>query len=243
MATLPIVNTLDKRKAIIVSITLMVLLLILLFVLKFEKADPPPRDIPVELAEPLDVTEIENIVLEGGAGGGTPSEDPVNDIKQQTETVLTQETNPESQSNTGNANATNTPDSNNDPSGDESNNPFNDGGNDGGGGDGTGGHFGTDDGSGTGGSTGSGGGKGRIRLNNVNIDGLQSNIDATIALKLTIDAQGNVVVAHNIKGQTTTADQKLINRVINEVKKQVKYSKEPGAPLVKKYYTVKIKAQ
>ncbi len=53
----------------------------------------------------------------------------------------------------------------------------------------------------------------------------------------------NVIAAYNIKAKTTTTNQILINKVINEVKKQVKYNKEPGAPLAKVFMPVYIKAQ
>ena len=75
------------------------------------------------------------------------------------------------------------------------------------------------------------------------INDLRSNVDVTIHLKLTIDANGNVIAAYNIKAKTTTTNQILINKVINEVKKQVKYNKEPGAPLAKVFMPVNIKAQ
>jgi len=80
MATIPIVNTFDKRAGMITSIASMVVLLIVLFFLTYQRATPLPEDIPITVAAPLDVTEIEHVVVDlGGGGSGSPSEnDPGN---------------------------------------------------------------------------------------------------------------------------------------------------------------------
>lgn len=244
MASIPVVNTIDKRRGIITSIIVMILIVVYLMLIKFEMADPPPVDIDVKLAEPLDVTEIKNLTIEGGAGGGTPSDDPVTDPKPQTENILASTNPQETQTNTGQGNTTNDPNSQNDPSNSQqSDNPFADGGNGGGTGGGSGDTFGGDSGEGTDGNGGNGSGEGRVRLNNVNITNLQYNSDEKIYLKLIIDAQGNVVQVVNLKGKTTTSDQILINKVKVAVQKQVKYNKQQGAPLAAVYYTVGINAQ
>lgn len=245
MATLPpIVELADKRKGIIASFVVMLTLLIYLMLTSFEKADPPPVDIPLTVAEPLDETIIEEFTIAGGAGGGEPNTSPVTDPKPQTEHVITN-TNPNSQINSGNASSTNSPNSNNESSTtQQSNNPFASGGSGSGNSGGNGNTFGSDTGSGSGkGSGGNGSGAGRVRLNDVNINDLQYNSDETIALKLVIDAQGNVVQVYNIAGSTTTTDQILINKVKVAVKKQVKYNKQDGAPLATVFYTVRINAQ
>ncbi len=90
---------------------------------------------------------------------------------------------------------------------------------------------------------GTGGGPRRVRLNEPNIENLNSDVDAKISLKLTIDAGGNVVHAQNIASNTTTTNQILINKVIDAVRKQVKYNKEPGAPLSTVFMTISIQAQ
>lgn len=244
MATIPIVNTVDKRKGIITSIVVMTLLILYLLWYKFEKADPPPKDIPVQLAEPLDITEIKNVTIAGGSGGGNPSDDPVTDPKPQTENILTSPNPQNTQENSGQANTTNSPNSQEDPANSQqSDNPFADGGQGGGDGGGTGDTFGGDSGTGTGGNGGTGTGKGRVRLTHVSIDNLQYNSDEHIHFKLVIDAQGNVVQVYNIKGKTTTTDQILINKLKIAVKKQVKYNKQPGAPLATVFYSFKIDAQ
>lgn len=89
---------------------------------------------------------------------------------------------------------------------------------------------------------GSGGGPGtggRTRLNNVSIDHIDCEQDATIYFKLTIDANGDVLSA-SVPPKTTTTDQKLINQVKAAVIQQVKFSKSPGAAPTHIYYTVKI---
>ncbi len=246
MATLPpIVDTIDKRKGIIAALVLMLILFIYLMLTSFEKADPPPQDIPLKVAEPLDETIIEEFTIAGGSGGGEANTDPVSPPKPQTEQVITK-TNSDTEINSGKGSTTNSPNSNNEgTTSQQSNNPFASGGqgtgNDGGKGD----TFGKDNGTGgNGGSgTGSGSGAGRIRLNEVNISDLHYNTDETIALKLVIDAQGNIVQVMNIAGKTTTTDQILINKVKTAVKKQVKYNAQKDAPLATVYYTVRINAQ
>lgn len=94
------------------------------------------------------------------------------------------------------------------------------------------------------GSNGSGSGSGpgmggRTRLNNVSIDHIECEQDATIYLKLTIDANGDVLSAI-YTDKTTTTDQKLINQVKAAVIQQVKFSKSPGAKPIILNYTVKI---
>lgn len=108
-------------------------------------------------------------------------------------------------------------------------------------GEGNGKSFGND--SGSGGISGDGRRDERVRLTDPNVENLKSNIDAIIYLKLSVDAEGNVVNASNIHSKTTTTNQILINRVITEVKKQVKYNKLPGAPITSVFLSIKIKAQ
>ncbi len=243
MAAIPIVDKRDKRKGIATSLLVMLLLFIYLLLSSFERADPPPQDIPVKLAEPLDVTEIKEFTIEGGSGSGKPNDDPVRDPQPQTEQIITQE-NSDTEVHTGQANNTTSPNSQNEPSTtNQSDNPFDPGGSGGGNDGGEGDNLGSDSGTGTQGGPSTGGGSGRVRLNNVNINNLQYNSDEVLYFKLVIDAQGNVVQVQNIKGKTTTTDQILINKVAIAVKKQVKYNKQPGAPLASVYYTVKVNAQ
>ncbi|MGB0915298.1 MAG: hypothetical protein ACPGVI_04455 [Crocinitomicaceae bacterium] len=245
MATLPIVNSIDRRNGIIAAVLGMLLLLLYLWFTTFEMADPPPQDVVVEAtAEFPEEIILKELKVEGGSGAGKPNDAPVEEPKPQTEQVLTKPTNEDTQVNTGQSNTTNAPNSQNEnTTTTQSNDPFASGGDGTGDDGGSGDTFGGDTGTGTTGNGGVGGGSGRIRLNDPVINDLRSNVDVTIHLKLTIDANGNVIAAYNIKAKTTTTNQILINKVINEVKKQVKYNKEPGAPLAKVFMPVNIKAQ
>ena len=80
----------------------------------------------------------------------------------------------------------------------------------------------------------------RLRISNVSLPQYDSDYDVTIHLQLTVNANGEVVAAKCIESKTTCTDQLIINQVINEVMKQVKYTKEIGAGLVYTFYTVKI---
>ena len=91
---------------------------------------------------------------------------------------------------------------------------------------------------GSGSASGSGTGL-RTRLNNVSIDHLENEQDATIYFKLTIDANGDVLSAI-VTPKTTTTDQQLINKVKEAVIQQVKFSKSPGSAPTIMFYTVKI---
>ena len=96
------------------------------------------------------------------------------------------------------------------------------------------GNYGSGTGNGTGPAT-----TGRTRLNNVSIEHLENEQDATIYFKLTIDANGNVLSA-SVMSKTTTTDQQLINQVKAAVIEQVKFSKSPGSAPISIFYTVKI---
>lgn len=245
MATLPIVNSIDRRNGIIAAILGMLLLLLYLLFTTFEMADPPPQDVVVvATAEFPEEIILKELKVEGGSGAGKPNDAPLDEPKPKTEQVLTKPTNENTQVNTGQANTTNSPNSQNtNTTTNQSNDPFASGGDGNGSDGGSGDTFGGDSGTGTNGNGGGGSGAGRIRKNDPVMNDLRSNVDVTIHLKLTIDAEGNVIDATNIKAKTTTTNQILINKVINEVKRQVKYNKEPGAPLAKVFMPVYIKAQ
>jgi hypothetical protein len=82
----------------------------------------------------------------------------------------------------------------------------------------------------------------RTRLNNVSIHNIEIKEDVTIYYKLIVDAGGNVVAFSHLKYNTTTTDMTLINKIGVAIKKQVKFNKAPGAPLVYQFYTIHIKA-
>lgn len=246
MATIPIVNTIDKRKGIIASTIAMILLLIMMFIIKFQIADPPPKDVVVMATAEIPVElNLKSLKVEGGGSKGAASENPIDRPKPQTEKVITKKENPDTQVNTGESNTTNSPTSNNQASTtQQSNNPFGSGSSDSGQGSGNNGPFGTSTGpgAGTGDGTGGGGNVKRVLVQIPSVDDLRSNVDVTITLKVTIDPEGNVLYAQNVKGSTTTNDQILINKVINRVKSGAKYNKAPGSGLMTVSLPVKIKA-
>jgi len=234
MAAIPIVNAFDRRAGIISAVVAMLALLIAILLMRYEMADPPPVDIPMKLAEPIDQTIIEHVQLDmGGGGAGNPSESPKNNTNQ-TEQIITQN-DAQTTVNAGNGNVTNTHDSDDPPSGDESEDHFSGGNNDGVDG-GENGISGQDSGTGTNGNGPGGAGNGSRRI----IKDVYSLPDydhvVRFKFKVTINANGNVISVLNIKGSTTTTDQVLINKVRQAVMKQVKYSKAPGAPAVTKIY-------
>jgi hypothetical protein len=248
MATIPIVNTVDKRIGIISAIALLLITFIVLWFLTYEMPDPLPEDpvVPaVAMIKEIELKELKVVESGGSGGGGTPNkaDDPV--TKPQTQQSITQNTKPRPTQTTtgGQANSTNAQNSQNQSSGGQPDNPFGPGGSGGGDGGGNGTGVGTHDGSsGTGTGPGVGSGKGRTRLNNVDVNNISIETDASIYYKLTVDAEGNVVSYSNLKSKTTTTNQTLINKIGVAIKKQVKYSKAPGSPLVYQFYTIHVKA-
>ena len=243
MASIPIATKIDKRKGAIVALICLLLLGVYMALISFQIADPPPQPVLVEVETNIPEIILKNLRVEGGFGSGSASDAEVKPPKPKTEQVITKEIS-ETEVNTGEANTTNSPTSTETSSTTEqSNDPFASGGSGDGNEGGSGDTFGGDAGTGTNGTGGGGSGKGRVRLIDPNINGVQSNVNATIYLKVTVDAQGNVIAAYNIKAKTTTTNQILINKIIYEVKKQTKFNKDPGAPLAKAYMTINVKAQ
>lgn len=235
MATIPIVNTADKRKGIVTSVITISLLLLYLFLVTLEKADPPPAD-PVVFAETILPPEIDlkDFVVEGG-GGSSPTDDPLDKPTPQTQEVLTTNRPSTHTSQTGASTNTNANNNTNDASSAaHSNNPFGGGGEGGDGGPG----FGPSGGPGDPG--GGGGGIVRKRLNNLSLDHLDFSENATISLILTLDSKGNVTYVTLNKSKTTTTNQVIINKVIAEVKRQLKYNEDPGSSSTKVPLDVKI---
>ena len=243
MATIPIVDTQDKRIGFVSSVAAMVLLLIILLIIQYEIADPPPENFPLQAAEPIDQTIISDFVVDaGGGGGGNPSSDPVNN-PQTTEQIITQANSPV-KTNSGNANNTTTPNSDNPPAGNNTDDPFSGGwggGTGGGTGTGTGTGVGSDSGPGSGPGTGTGGGN-RTLLAGVNANDIRYNHDVKFYFSVTINEDGYVIDVRNIKSKTTTSDVIIIRKVIELVKKQVRYSKSPGARPQTLEYNVNFKA-
>lgn len=250
----------DKRSAVIVSFVAFILLYILLYFVTLDRNDPPIEtdiiytEIPVEAI--IDNTPKMNNGGGGGGGGGNSSEGPIDPTpKPQTEKIVTNthgESINKAQGNSKNDNHPNSQNTTSNVSKPKPNNPFADGGNGsgsgGGNGKGNGVGIGDDNGPGTGPGNGPGpggpgtGGKKRIRLNNPNVDDIVSDVNIVVNLIVRIDADGNVRSAKSTSG-TTTTDQRIIDKVANATKKQVKYSKKPGAGLEEQYLTININAR
>lgn len=244
MTAIRIVQPLDKRNGVIVSIITMSLIFVYLYLTTFLMADPPPQDIsPVVTETTIDQLELKNLVVEqGGSGSGTPSDNVVAPPRPQTEKILTQKHNPNHQTTSGQSTNNSANNSNNTSSStQQSNNPFGTGGDGGTKGSGTGGAFGNDQGNGGNGPGGNGNGEGRIRLNDPKLDHIETSVKIVVHLKLTIDANGFIISVKNL-ATTTTTDQRIINQVIAAVKNQVKYNKDPGTGLVTVFLTLQVNA-
>lgn len=235
----------DSIKSLVVSFSFFVILYLLLIFLKFATSIAEPVEDVIEIdqtPEELTMHRFETSAKKGG-GSGQPVNAPKSDAFQpQTEKILTDPNSTSSQSNRrGNSNHSNAEHSEtNGPSTtDVSTNPFGSGGTGGGTQGGRGSGFGKDEGGGSGPGPG-GGEKERIRLNNPNTDGIGGNLDAKISLKLTVNAEGDVIKAENIVSKTTTTNQTVINQVISNVKGTVKYNKKPGAAPEIVFLTVRL---
>ena len=208
MATIPIVDSKDKRIGIISAIVLLILTIIFLFFLKYEIPDPLPVFKKVPTVAELDQIVLKDLKVEGGAGGGTPSDSKVTEPKPVKQQAITSNTKPSQTTTTtgGQSNTTNSDNTTNTESGgQQSSNPFGDGGSGGGQGGGTGPGFGQDSGEGTGTGNGIGfGSKKRTRLNNVDVHNISIETDASIYYKLTVDSKGNVVAFSHLSSSTTT---------------------------------------
>ena len=125
------------------------------------------------------------------------------------------------------------------------NNPFGDGGNGGGHGGGNGPFDGN--GKGTGGEgegegEGVGYGRDRIRINDPVLPKYKTDTDLKILLKLTVSGDGSVTEVVCVKNKTTTTDQTIIDDVIKQVIRQVKYTKDPEGKSSYCYLPVKVNA-
>ena len=235
-------HPLDDRRGIVTSVISIALIIIILFLVSFEMADPPAADIMVEtdteLPEEIDLKELN--VETGSGASGDPSDDPIKKPEEQTEQQLSGKSKKNRTTNKGKSNKTNSKQSENEASTvSKSNNPFASGGKKGGDGNGKG--FGKDKGNGAGdGPGGRGDGGKRIRLKDPVVDNYQINNIEYIHLKVVIDENGNVISARNLPSKTTILDQRIINQVIQKTIQTAKYNKKSGAALAEAYITVKI---
>lgn len=238
----------EKRKSIMLSASSILALCLLLFLIKYTTPDPPPVAHLMVEDEILDEIPLEDLLIADGgsmAGGGTPSNDELSTPMDQTEQLLTAKGNEPIVNGKSNHTVGNNP---NNPSSSpyKANNPFGDGGTGGGRGGGNGPFDGGGRGQGGEGNDegdGFGDGKTRIRLNDPQLPRYNTDVDLKIHLKLTVTGSGTVSTAVCIKSKTTTTDQTIINDVIREVIRQVKYKKDPEGRPAYCYLTVKVNAQ
>jgi hypothetical protein len=220
----------DVRAGLVSAVASIILLMILLFIITYQIADPPPQDAVVTADAVIDEILLKDLKLESGSiGGGSASNDPVDKPKEQIQEVITGKS--ESSSiKTGKSNKTNGNDA-------KVKNHF------GGKNRGDSGLFIGDEGDDDDSPTPPASDLERLIISNVSLPLYDIDFDSNILLKLTVNANGEVVAAISIKAKTTCSDQSIINQVINEVKQQVKYKKESGAGLVNTFYTVEIRAK
>jgi cytoskeletal protein RodZ len=232
----PVVLQEHDRKAKIVTAITFLVTLFLLFFIKYQEPDPPRRTIPIPMS--LADEGISNFEVHAGGGGSAGGE--VNEVPEQETpsapeqpTQETSEVTTQTGSSTGSSSQATT--TINRPS-----NPF--AGSGSGSGQGSSSGFGPDDGPGQGaGQPGRGGGGDRIRKSNMTSQPKTPNSQAgTIALKLIVDASGNVVSASFIRDQSSIQNQTLINEVIELVRREVKYNEKPGAANEIVYYTARV---
>ena len=218
----------DIKKGVISALASIFVLMILLFFITYQIADPPAQDVVVTAEAVIDEIVLKDLKLESGSiGGGSPSNDRIDKPKEQIQEVITGKSERTS-TKTGKSNKTNGNDANNEASTTVQNSdPFGSG----------------DSGGKEKAFGGTGNGESRLRLNNVVLPQYYMDFDSNISLQLTINANGEVVAAKCITSKTTCSDQRIINQVINEVIRQVRYKKEVGAGLEYTFYTVKILAK
>ena len=234
----PVVLPKHRNTGIVVAVGCVLLALLILFIFTFEMADPAPREIPMKTSTSLTDLEIKDLKIEtGGAGGGTPSNDPIHEVTPQTEKILTQRKNPKSSTNTGESNKTNANNHTNTATTTAQDDENHFGGEDGGQGGGRGSKFGPDNGNNDG--KGNSDPKTRIRQNDPNFDNIEVERVIRVNLQMTIDENGQIVTARSTS-KTTTTDQRIINRVISEVKRQVRYNKDTDTSPVTVYLTVEL---
>lgn len=240
----------DQQIALVASFLSITLLLVVSYFITFSIYAPVPKDIPPfksdEVIQALSIPEkYLELKTDGGlSGGGTASNDKLDTPKEQVQQIIAGNNNINVKVNSGNSNKTNGNNTQNGPSTSHvGNNPFGSGGNGGGTGAGNGPFGGIGGGEGNGEGNGVGDGKNRIRMNDPKLPEYAIDFDSKINLKLTINANGDVVNASYIRSIGTTIDLKIINEVIREVIKQVHYKKDKDAGLAITYLTVSLHAR
>ena len=224
-----------ERKIATVTASLFISLLLIAacFIHLFIQA-PLPKDLPPlrsdEVVEEFVIDNVEIAKTGGRSGGGTENNSPINPVKQD---------NP----NTIKGNDFKDPSNNGTNTG---TNPFGTNGTGGGNGTGNGSLNGPGSGEGDGGEgigNGPGNGIHRVRLNDPILPKYKTDVDIKVHLKLIINSEGKVLSGNNIASKTTTTDQRIINGVISEVIRQVRYKQDKSAGTQYTYVTCIVRAQ
>lgn len=238
----------DIRNSFIISWSALLFLALVLYLIKYTIPDPPIVAHLMMEEEALQDVEVEDLIIaDGGSamGGGTPSNDTRSDQMDQSEELLTDKGHDEMVN--GRSNHSNGSDPNNPSSSPhKANNPFGDGGNGGGVGGGDGPFNGRGHGKGgegDGDDDGYGDGTKRTRINNPVLPQYNTDVDLKIHLKLTVSGSGDVTNAVCIKSKTTTTDQTIINDVIRQVIRQVRYKKDAAGRPAFCFLTVTVNAR
>jgi len=236
-----------KKIAYISSSSFLMILILLAYFTTFYIQNAVPADVPpIKSDEVIEEFIVENVEIKdfgGSAGGGTPTNDKVAPPAVQSEKFVTgnQSSDKIFSGNSSNQNGKNA--TNGSSTSTKGDNPFGTGGSGGGTGSGNGPFGGPGDGDFGNGPSGAGSGKGRTRLNDASLPSYDTDFDAKIHLKLSINSNGDVFSATCIKSKSTCTDQRIIDKVIAEVIRQVKYKKDPGAATAYAFYTVQIDAK
>lgn len=82
----------------------------------------------------------------------------------------------------------------------------------------------------------------RAPITKLNLDSVKVGYNATVALRLTVDENGDVLEVKNVKWRTTTTSSALIDAISNIIMKQLKYTKAPGTQPMRVSYSVYVKA-
>lgn len=240
----------DQKIAAIISGSLLVLLIIVLYSLGYQIPMPPLpaqelyKDMEMELI-PLETLEETGT---GGGGSGTPTEAQLsNQFTPQTEQVLTQ-SHSTVHHQSGASNHSNTAHSTNNGATTQNNspNPFGGSGGSGGGTGGGNGHgIGNDNGngSGPGNGNGSGGSVKREIVKKPNSSNINSDEDGKVVLKVSVNEFGDVVGTPSlIRDKSSIENTAVISQVIALVKSQAKWNKAPGAAVFSTAITITLTA-
>ncbi|MEN9699871.1 MAG: hypothetical protein RLZZ301_1069 [Bacteroidota bacterium] len=240
----------DAKKSLIYTTIALFLALLLTFLIKFDVRPEALVDTPPfksdEVIEEFQVELTKEELAGGSRGGGTPGSGRIAPPADQTERVATaaQSDFSHSSGNSDNHNASNSNNTSSTTS--RVTDPFSGSGGSGGrNGSGNGPFSGPGSGTGTndGVGPGHGSGRGRVRLNSVNQPNYNLDYDCRIGFLLQVDENGMVVGVRTIKSVTTCSDLQIINDLKERCRREVRYNKDPGSPIVEMNYTFNLNSR